>query len=53
MEEGRVERSHGYDLRSAKHLENDISQVSRISESPAHDTNNILEIFCVYTVYIG
>ena len=43
MEEGRVERCHGYDLRFARHQENASSQVSRISESPAHVADNIKE----------
>ena len=41
MEEGRVERSHGYDLRSSRHQEQGSSQVSRISENPVHDANSI------------
>ena len=41
MEEGRVEYGHRYDLRSGRPREQVSSQVSRISESPTHDSNNI------------
>ena len=41
MKDGRVQRSHGYDLRSGRHQECASSQVSKITESPAHVTDNI------------
>ena len=41
MEEGRVEKSHRYDLHSVRRFEYESSQVSRVSESPALNTNNI------------
>ena len=44
MEKGRVERSHVYDLRSGRHQGYASSQVSRISESPAHVADNIIEV---------
>ena len=45
MEEGRVERSHENDLRSGRHQEYASSQVSMISESPAHVADNIAKSY--------
>ena len=54
MEEGRVEKSHEYDLRSVRRLEYESSQVSRVSECPVHDTDNIYmyTFITINTTYI-
>ena len=53
MEEGRVEKSPRYYLRSVRRLEYESSQVSRVSESPTHNIDNIINNRTTRTNYVN